>query len=109
MMELMTSAVRLQRPMARSSSWLLVFDGVSGTAWFYHKCVVRRGIESRENAASAAVALRLGFAVAGPPQAAVPTWVVATYQSGGCDLGDAGRIDGDFRRGVSALMGAVLF
>ena len=38
MMELITSAVRLQRPMARTSWWLeALAGGVSGIAWFYHK------------------------------------------------------------------------
>jgi hypothetical protein len=37
-MEFTTSAVRLQRPMARTSSWLDAFGGSdSGIAWFYHK------------------------------------------------------------------------
>src|SRR5579864_5187668 len=36
--ELTTSAVRLQRPIARTSCWLRWRDGaVSGIAWFYHK------------------------------------------------------------------------
>jgi hypothetical protein len=35
-MEFTTSAVRLQRPIARTR-WLGLLGGVSGTAWFYHK------------------------------------------------------------------------
>src|ERR1700691_3004946 len=37
MMELMTSAVRLQRPMARRSWWVGLLGWVSGIARFYHK------------------------------------------------------------------------
>jgi len=40
MMEFTTSAVRLQRPMARRSWWpggVGSVGGVSGIAWFYHR------------------------------------------------------------------------
>ena len=63
--EFTTSAVRLQRPMARTNCWLPgTWGSVSGTGWFYHKSA-RLG----ESGLWAP-----GFALAWTAEAAVATW-----------------------------------
>ena len=63
--EFTTSAVRLQRPMARTNCWLWeTWGSVSGTGWFYHKW------SKGDDGCGIGAGLRLAWTA----EAAVATW-----------------------------------